>query len=542
MYSPQRVNSARKRVAQVEPLQPPVGGWDAVSSLAKMPPDRAIVLDNWFPTPADVRVRNGSQLFATGMGSSNAVESLLLYTPQTAIGKKMFAAANGSLWDVSTQGAATVTTVTGMSNNRWQYINFATASGHYLFAANGANDVRQYDGSSWSTPSYTGFTSADIIHLNVHKERIWLIPVNSMKVYYLAAGAISGAGTAFLLGEIFNKGGYVVAMATWTVDGGRGSDDLAVFISSEGQVAVYNGTDPASADTWALVGTYDLGPPIGRRCFTKVGGDLALINIDGVLPLTKALGENRESVKQVAISQRITNAMNEAARSYRSHFGWEMVPYPRGTMAILNVPIAEGSEQHQYVMNTLTGAWCRFKGMNANCWAVFNEDLYFGDNRGNVIKADTSASDLAEPIDAIGQCAYDYYKYRGLKEWTLLQVLLTTSSEVALAVGMSTDFRDNANLGTPTSNALSAAVFDSAIWDTSVFGADFLSTSDWAGVHGLGMCGSVNFRAITGVASGANAVWGSSLWGTGIWAIQDTSETILRINGFHALWAPGEVL
>jgi hypothetical protein len=28
-------------------LPPPVGGWDALSALADMPPDHAVTLDNW---------------------------------------------------------------------------------------------------------------------------------------------------------------------------------------------------------------------------------------------------------------------------------------------------------------------------------------------------------------------------------------------------------------------------------------------------------------------------------------------------------------
>jgi hypothetical protein len=44
------------------------------------------------------------------------------------------------------------------------------------------------------------------------------------------------------------------------------TDDYAAFITSEGQVAVYSGADPASSTTWSLVGVFDIGAPIGRRC------------------------------------------------------------------------------------------------------------------------------------------------------------------------------------------------------------------------------------------------------------------------------------
>ena len=37
----------------------PIKGWDASSPLANMDPAAAIVLDNWFPEPAYVRLRAG---------------------------------------------------------------------------------------------------------------------------------------------------------------------------------------------------------------------------------------------------------------------------------------------------------------------------------------------------------------------------------------------------------------------------------------------------------------------------------------------------
>ena len=41
-------------------LPPPTKGWDTRESLADMPPDHAIKLDNWFPETDKVTVRRGS--------------------------------------------------------------------------------------------------------------------------------------------------------------------------------------------------------------------------------------------------------------------------------------------------------------------------------------------------------------------------------------------------------------------------------------------------------------------------------------------------
>ncbi|MFA6984630.1 MAG: hypothetical protein WC213_00290, partial [Arenimonas sp.] len=282
--------------------------------------------------------------------------------------------------------------------------------------------------------------------------------------------------------------------------------------------------------------------PLGRRCFTKVASDLALINIDGVLPLSKGLGQDRGAAAAIAITKNINNAMNEAARSYSTNFGWELRAYPKGTMAVLNVPITENDTQHQYVMNTLTGAWCRFTGMNANCWAVFNENLYFGGNSGSIFQADTTGSDYDGTIDAIGQTAYSYFKSGGqLKQWKLIQPLITTDATSIPAIGISTDFKDNATLGTPTTATDVTALYDTAVYDTDVYPIESRNISNWTSIDGIGQCASIHFRASTGPTF-SPAVWGTARWGSSYWYEQASGDVTIRLNGFNILYETGGVL
>lgn len=513
---------SRGQNSEPVPLPSPTGGWNALDSLSAMPPDQAIVLDNWFPTTKDVRVRRGYASYATGVGSG-VVESLLVYNGLTVISSKMFAAGGGKIYDVSSSGAGSIS-VSGLSSNRFQYANFTTPGGKFLWICNGIDAPRTFDGTTWATPALTVSpnTASDIINVNAHKKRLWFVFKDSTKAGYLATDAIAGTVNNFDLGAQFTKGGYLVAMATWTKDGGNGQDDMAVFVSSRGQTAIYQGTDPSSSTTWALVGTFDLGPPIGYRSMTKVAGDIAIINIDGVLPLSKALSSDRGAATAIAITKNINDAMNEAARSYSGLFGWELTPYPRGTMAVLNVPIQEGQTQYQFVMNTLTGAWCRFLGWNANCFAVFKDALYFGGNAGTVSLADTGGLDGSTPIDAVGQQAYNYFGQKGsFKDFKMMQPLLSTDANSRPAVGISTDFKDNAILGTPTAATATSSLYDTAIYDTDVYAPDSRSVADWTTVSGQGYCASVHFRFRSAPTSG---------------------ELITRWNGANVLFEPGGIM
>jgi hypothetical protein len=539
MLSPLRSNSRRSRVAVGKSIPAPIEGWDAVSPVAKMKPERAIVLDNFFPQPGYVEVRRGTQLHS--IAGSTVVDTLMAYNGLTSAANKMFAVCGGSIIDVTASGTGTTTTVTGLGSNRWQYVNYTTSAGtHYLWCVNGVDAARHYNGSVWAQPAVTGVSSSDMINVNVHKKRIWGIISGSMDACYLPLDSIAGAATKFPLGSVMAKGGFLVAMATWTLDAGAGIDDYAVFISSRGQVAVYQGTDPAS--DFALVGVYDLGAPLGYRCFTKVAGDVALVNIDGVLPLSKALGVDQGAAATVAITQRINNAMNSAARSYKNNFGWELISYPKGTMALLNVPIAEGDTQHQYVMNTLTGAWCRFTGWDANCFCVFNDNLYFGANNGHVHLADTGSMDTSTVIEAIGQTAYNYFNSPGRnKKFGALQPIITTDSEAAPSIGLSTDFKDNATLGALSSAATSSAIYDTSVWDTDIYPIESSTFADWTTVSGIGQCASIHFKVRTGIENGVS-LWGDAHWNVSQWNSATPNNVILQLNGFNITYEAGEFI
>ncbi len=506
-------------VARGASVPAPVGGWDAISPLAAMPPERAIVLDNWFCQPGYVELRKGF-VEHCDTGETAAVESLMAYHGQSLTDDALFAASNDTIYDVTTDTPSA--DVTGLSNARWQHVNFTTTGGHFLWCCNGTDTPRYFDGSAWSSVVITGIAEEDIINVNVHKNRLWFVLRDSTKAAYLAAGAIQGSATEFELGGVFNLGGHLVAMGTWSVDGGDGPDDYAAFVSSKGQVAIYTGIDPDSAASWTLKGVFQIGPPIGFRCFTRVGADLAIISIDGVLPISQSLVIERGAAIRVALTANIQPVMNQAARDWADNFGWQLISYPRGTMAILNVPALEGSSQQQYVMNTVTGAWCRFLGMGANCWETFQDRLFFGGNAGVVYEADRGGSDNGASIAVDMKTAFNYFGLRGnQKRWTMLRPIISTDGQLTPGIALNVDFRDDAAPSTTNSSLDPAALWDVAVWDVDVWPATQRTLAEWVTVSGIGYCASIRMTASVLSTGGA-----------------DLAPT-LRINGFDTTFETG---
>lgn len=534
LRQPARKNSAKQAVLRDFAVPAPVEGWDASTALAAMPPLRAVQLKNWFPQPGYVEVRRGYRFWSWGVGTSTTpVETLAIWRGPAS--SKMFAAGGGKIYDVTSNAVAS-SSVTSLSNNRWQWINHTTSAGAYLWMCNGVDAVRHYNGTAWATPSLTGVTSTDVVAVCAHKKRIWMAVKDSTKGYYLATEAVAGAATAFEFGSNFTRGGYLNAIVTWTRDGGNGADDYLIAISSQGDAAVYQGTDPASANTWALVGVFQLAPPIGRRCFLQFGGNVLVLTQQGIIPLSQMLALDTTQSNLVANSARISQALTSQATSYSSNFGWEICAYPRGNRIIVNIPTTENQTAIQYVQNSITGAWCEFESMNANCWAVFGDRLFFGDNTGKVYRADTGSTDVDEPITATGQCAYQAFGSRGrVKRFSLVKPLITTTGTHRPSLGVSTDFVETTNMSTAAvGTTQTTSTWDSSVWDSSTWAGDTVQVNDWVGGLAIGTFASIKFKAITGQNSGGTA-WGVSLWGTDLWGSQGNSDEPMKINGFVVL-------
>jgi len=471
----------------------PTGGWDANSPIANMPPQNAIALINWFPQPGYVELRRGHVIYAdTGTGSP--VETLMGYQSELKAQDQLFAASAGEIFDITGGGAASIGA--GYSNNRWQFTNFNTTGGSYLWMCNGQDSPQFWDGSTLTTAAITGtgFAAADMIYVEQYRSRLWTVIRDSSKAVYLPLDSIQGAGTVFDVGAYFRKGGYLQAIGTWSTDTIDGPNEFIAFVSSYGDVAIFLITDPTQASGISYRGTADIGSPIGRRCLCKIGADLGIISIDGVLPLSQVMTYDRAALARAALTANIRPVMTDAAQRYKDLFGWELSSYPRNTMAILNVPLGENSVQDQFVMNTITGAWARFTGQNANAWEIWQDRAYFGGNDGVVRLADEAAGDENQTLTADMRCAFNYYNARGqIKRWNTVRPSITVDVNLSTIpqMGLNIDFGTNALVYPISFNSgETIAVWDSSIWNQASWPGE-TTRQDWNGVTGMGYCASI---------------------------------------------------
>lgn len=489
MISRTKTQQAR---AQTITVPAPIGGWNSRDAISAMPTTDAVYLINYFPSTTDVILRYGHTQSSTGIVGQ--VETLISYAGSTT--NKLFGIAAGSIYDCTSGGAVGAAAVTGLTNSRFQYVNIATPGGNFASMVNGADGVRTFDGTNWATQSVTGVTAANLIGVNVHKNRQWFVEIGTLKAWYLPVQSIAGAAQALDLSAFAPHGGYLMAMGTWTIDAGYGVDDLAVFVTSQGDIIVYRGTDPSSATTWALVGVFYGGSPIGRRCFVKYKGDLLLITQDGLVALSSYLQSSRLDPR-TTLTDKILQTISNSVSSYGSNFGWQVIPYPKQNMLILNVPIQTGMNQEQYVMNTITGNWGQFQGWNSNVWELFNDDVYFGGNTF-VGKAWNTNADNGAAIVGNGLQAFNDFGDPGkTKRFTMMQPTITTNGSPSIQASINIDFDTSDPTSTLATVPITAAVWDSGTWDSSLWGADLVVSRQWQGASGVGHYGAPHLKSST---------------------------------------------
>jgi len=482
---PLRSKANRAQISRVQTLPAPTKGWYVGANLADAPVGTCFILDNAFCELDFVRARLGCTAWATGM-PAGAVSSLMHWT--NGVAERLFAVRGGAIYDVSSVGAVGAAVVTGLTNDYFESVQFTGPGGTSLIAVNGADAVQTWNGTAWNaTTAITGNTYP-LASVWTFKSRLYFTETGTMNAWYLGVGAIGGALTSLPLSNIFRWGGALLCGGTWAIDSTSGIYEACVFVSTEGEVAVYNGDYPG-ATNWTLVGTYKLSKPLGKRCLMKAGGDLAVMTQDGIVPMSKVETLDQVALQNSAITLPIAPAWKSAVQARIGLPGWQLMIWPLASMAIVNLPKADTSDRTQFVSNARTGAWSRFTGWDANCFAVFQDSLFFGTSDGRVMQAEVGGLDDAA---AYTMTVFPSYSDCGApgrrKQLKMVRPMVQSNFLSPLAITVCFDFNSAAPAppSTSVSTIPNAAKWDVAKWDVDAWPPSINAQEVWLAAVGMG--------------------------------------------------------
>lgn len=493
MFDTLKAAQAARSTFRSKRLAAPVRGLVRNENIALSKPSGAYVLENWFPTATGIVTRRGRQRHATVSG--NPVTGMMTYVVGTFT--KLFAANSAGIYDVTSPASPTtpVSAVSGagtVTSGSFSSVQFSTSGGDFLVCVNGENLHKVFNGTSWAenSPAITGVTSEQFSHVWSFKRRLFFIRKNSLKFCYLSADAIGGAATQYDLGPILSEGGYLIAGETWSTDAGNSTNDLCVFITSEGEIAVFAGDDPSNTASWGLQGVFRIGRPLGKRAMFKAGGDLAIATRDGLVPISAAYSQATEALRDSAVSKAIEELWTALASS-RDSLPWHVQPFTdQHSMLWVAPPTITGQQPMVLVANMRTGAWTTYTGYNVRSMAALGTSLYIGDNAGVIYQAETGGSDDGATFTARAAGLWDdlgapmEQKRVTMLRGTFRSNLPTFTPQWSIGTDYTNAFKSPPGAGADVSTAL----WGSAVWGAAVWGGGNTEfrTSQWATVEGNG--------------------------------------------------------
>jgi len=470
----------------------PIRGWVLNENLATVQPAGARILDNWLCTTTGVRVRGGSVKYAT---LPAAVKSLFSYNSTT---DAFFAATASGIYTITAPSSPTTVltaTISGLTSGDFTAAQFGTAGGNFLYAVNGADSARLFDGSSWttitgvSTPAITGVTTSTLSHVWSFANRIFFVQGGTLVAWYLSVDSIGGAANSFSLAGVFRKGGSLLFGATWSQDSGAGLDDKCVFVSTEGEVAVYAGTNPGSAADWSLQGVYQMPKPMGKNAAIQAGGDLLIATEVGLIPVSAAVQSDLAALESKAVSMSIAPYWQEKSREIGG--SWQLVKAFRRGIMYVSQPDSSGAMKSALAVNLLTGAWSRCTGWDVQCLGYFGDNAYFGALDSCIYLMDSTGSDDGDIYTCVylGQ-AEGMGVYGRQKTVRQMRAMFQTGSPINPQLTAKANFREDVSSPPSSPDNYTADMWDSGLWDTAIWDADavIVNEANWTST---GITGSV---------------------------------------------------
>jgi hypothetical protein len=329
--------------------------------------------------------------------------------------QRMFAGQATKLYDVT--GQTPILVKANQSSGNYCASPLSNLSGNWLIVVNDFGDpVLRFNGTSWTvllppaTPgdgatAITGPVGSpvefgrNLTYVAKYRSRLYFIEKQSMNLWYLPTDSVGGTLVKIPLSGAATLGGYLLFLASWTVDAGDGIDDKLVAMTSEGEALIFTGNNPADPATWRQEGRYFVGKPLGMNAHSQVGGDLLILTIEGIVPISQVITKSSGEMELAMISRAIKPMWREEVKAKRTR-PWTIKRWDEYGGIFVTFPGGSPGNRYCLLMNSVTGAFARAVGYDAMCFIRKAENMYFGTQDGIVMLADQSGSDDGKPYVA----------------------------------------------------------------------------------------------------------------------------------------------
>ncbi len=424
---------------QITTLPAPIRGVIEVENWAYVKPGCANIIDNWFCTQKGLRLRGGTERWAKLPDPVEIVRTGFDYVSGNV--HRMFAATSTRIFDVSfADNPVPQTGVGTLTNGNFSTAQFATAGGDWLLAVNDVGDyVRRFNGTIWEflDTAYAGTPSriigpagspADILdgkgltYVWKYRDRLFFIQGGTMNAWCLPTHAVGGTLISIPLSGAAKRGGSLLFGAVWSTDAGDSTDDKCCFFTDQGEVLAFSGTDPTNIANWRQDGRFDISKPLGKNGHQQLGGDVLVITVDGIVPLSAVFQKDITALSLAAISYNIEPMWMRELKAKNAH-PWTLAKWDEGDALFVTFP---GGRDHKTqtvgVSNLHTGAWSRYVGWDAMCFMQLRGSLFFGTQDGLIQQVDSTGLDDARWDVGLDRNIGNTYCCKMVGGWEMFQV------------------------------------------------------------------------------------------------------------------------
>jgi hypothetical protein len=512
--------SKRKSTSHVAHMSVPLKGLSRLAQLNEADPLLASILTNFVVEQDRISLRPG--YFRMGAIADGRPISTLIpfYGPNPTF----MAAAGDGLFNASGTRIGTHS----YGSDVWSWSSFANLSQtKYTVMVNGIDGIVAWDGTTTSLPVMMdrsghpddfeglpevdpnglqnievdtralppGFDQKKLDKVLAHQNRLWFANSTDLAVYYLPLQVLSGSFGILPLNAYFRRGGAIRALMTWTLDGGAGMQNMLVIFSTNGEAAIYQGSDPDAVDgSFKLVGVYRFDTPMAPGCTVNYGGELYVLIGTGLVPMSTLLKAEEDNLG--IADQNIMQEFSDVSKTFRDNYGWSVIINSQTNHAICNMPLGSGKYQ-QLVRFMPNPIWSKWSNIPSRCWAWLSNYAYFGTEDGRICRGGRDyLNDDGNPIDVDVRFAWSSFKSVNKKQFKMIRLYMVSDSIPQPFVDVEVDYQNIPPTNKPDAAQVNtAALWDTATWDVDGWAVDAVPRQQWQGVVGLGRVGAPRIRA-----------------------------------------------
>jgi hypothetical protein len=418
----QPVEQQYAQVLRTITLPAPIRGIVQSENEAYMQPGGAIVQDNWVSTLRGVKLRGGCIRWCVLPETTPVISAFEFASGNNQL---MFAANATKLYNVTS--ATPVLVKSGQTSGNYVAAQFANASAsggpggtQWMVVCNESGDpVLRFNGSTWVTLTGAGGVAADgashitgpagtpvqfgsnLSYVWKYRSRLYFIEAGSMNVWYLPIDSVGGLLTKVPLAGAASKGGKLLFGAVYSTDAGDGLDDKNVIVTDQGEVLIFTGTNPADPANWRQEGRWTISPPLGMNAHVPVGGDLLILTVDGIVPISQAIVRDRAQLELALLTRDIKPLWRDEVAAKRA-WSWTAKKWDEFGAMFVTTPGGIAGQRGCLAINNVTNAWFRFRDGNYDptCFVRLRADMFFGTQGGIIMQMERTGSDDGMPYVA----------------------------------------------------------------------------------------------------------------------------------------------